>query len=144
MHCIVMGHTDLAVAPVKKVTHQSINWAHDCLTSLINHEMLTPSLSWQNNLGLCIYQREYKEIYIHHIHLWMQCAFGCLHLLWFYSNQTWHVMWRIILKHEVLRIFCPFSLRDKTNTEASHWSFWSLQPFCMWLQVWMGPFSLGL
>ena len=37
------GITLLAIAPVMMVTHPSSNWAPDCLTSVINHEMHTPS-----------------------------------------------------------------------------------------------------
>ena len=33
-----MGHTDLAMAPVRTVIHPNINWAFACLTSVINHE----------------------------------------------------------------------------------------------------------
>ena len=40
---MIMGHADLALAPVGTVTHPSINQAYDCLTSVINHEMLGPS-----------------------------------------------------------------------------------------------------
>ena len=40
---MVTDYTDLAIAPVRMVTHPSMNWAHGCLTSVINQEMLTPS-----------------------------------------------------------------------------------------------------
>ena len=40
---MVRDHMDLAMAPVRMVTHPSTNWIHGCLTSVINHEMLTPS-----------------------------------------------------------------------------------------------------
>ena len=43
VHGMVMGHTKSAAAPVRMVTHPSTNWSHDCLISVINHEMLTPS-----------------------------------------------------------------------------------------------------
>ena len=33
----------MTMALVRTVTHPSINWVHDCLTSVINHEMLTPT-----------------------------------------------------------------------------------------------------
>ena len=40
---MVMDHTNLATAPVNMGTHPSTNCPHDCLTLVINHEMLTPS-----------------------------------------------------------------------------------------------------
>ena len=35
---MVMGHTDIAMVPIRTVTHASINWAHESITSVINHE----------------------------------------------------------------------------------------------------------
>ena len=40
---MITDHTDLAMALVRMVTHPSIIWAHGCLTSVVNHEMLAPS-----------------------------------------------------------------------------------------------------
>ena len=40
---MVIDHTDLAMTPVRMDTHPSISQSHDCFTSVINHEMLTPS-----------------------------------------------------------------------------------------------------
>ena len=42
-HGMVTHHTDLAMAPFRMVTHLSFNWDGDCLTSVTNHEMVTPS-----------------------------------------------------------------------------------------------------
>ena len=46
---MVMGHTYSAAAPVKMVTNLSTNWDHDCLTSVINHEMLAPIYQGQTS-----------------------------------------------------------------------------------------------
>ena len=40
---MLMGHPNFATAPVRTVTNPSTNWASDCLTSVINHKIFTPS-----------------------------------------------------------------------------------------------------
>ena len=48
---MVTDHTDLAMAPVRMVTHPCTNWTHGCLTSVINHETIKPSYQdWQELL----------------------------------------------------------------------------------------------
>ena len=42
-HGIVTDHNVLAMTPVRLVTYPSINWIHDCLTSIINWETLAHS-----------------------------------------------------------------------------------------------------
>ena len=39
---MVRDHTDIAMAPVRIVTHPSSIQAHGCLNPVINHETLTP------------------------------------------------------------------------------------------------------
>ena len=58
-HSRVWHHhgSHMAMAPVRMVTHPNINWAHDCLTSVINYEMFAPSYK-----GFCIMAN--AEIYM--------------------------------------------------------------------------------
>ena len=52
MHGMVIGHNDLAMAPVRMVTHPSSIWACGCLTLVINHETLAPNYQDSNHLLL--------------------------------------------------------------------------------------------
>ena len=64
---MVMGHTNLATVPVRMVTHPSTNQASDCLTLMINHEVLTPSYQVAPVIDICrlIQVHTYIHTYIH-------------------------------------------------------------------------------